>query len=316
MAPVSEIFLAQVDLARGDLDRAAARLQQPPDLRKVGPIITRLHCEVLAELHLWRGNPDQAQATVRAGLEHLRQLGQAMFAGRLLVHGMRACADSAERARAAHADALLEKAVDAASELDRWASGGQPNPLSPEVTHVVTTAADQATWAAEQRRLHGRSDPRLWEAAAAAWRDLERPVPAAYALWRAGETLLSDPNAAASVAGAAALRAAAQAAEAAGAALIQRQVEALARRTRLPLHPPTPAAGSETLVPPPPCGLTPRELEILRQLAQGYTNRQIATLLFLSPKTVGVHVERIFRKLDVHDRVTAATKAHRLGLVD
>jgi DNA-binding NarL/FixJ family response regulator len=135
----------------------------------------------------------------------------------------------------------------------------------------------------------------------------------AYARWRQAEALLVAGTDDDAVAGVSVLRAAARAAEAAGAALIRREVVALARRTRVPLHPSTPAPSS-----PPPAspGLTPRELEILQKLAEGYTNRQIATLLFVSPKTVGVHVERIFRKLDVHDRVAAATKAHRLGLVD
>ena len=61
-------------------------------------------------------------------------------------------------------------------------------------------------------------------------------------------------------------------------------------------------------------GLTPREAEVLALVAAGRSNRQIAQALFISPKTVGVHVSIILAKLGVTGRVEAATIAHRLGL--
>jgi DNA-binding CsgD family transcriptional regulator/tetratricopeptide (TPR) repeat protein len=61
-------------------------------------------------------------------------------------------------------------------------------------------------------------------------------------------------------------------------------------------------------------GLTPRELEVLRLLADGRTNRQIADQLFISPKTASVHVSRILMKLGVSNRAAAAAAAHRMGL--
>jgi DNA-binding NarL/FixJ family response regulator len=48
--------------------------------------------------------------------------------------------------------------------------------------------------------------------------------------------------------------------------------------------------------------LTERELEVLRSLSEGYTNPEIAEALQISVATVRTHVERIFRKLDVHSR--------------
>ncbi len=131
MAPVAEIHLARVDMARDDLDQARVRLEQAPNLMTVGPIITRLHFEHLAELQIWQGRPDEALSTVRAGLDHVHELGQVMFSGRLLVHGMRACADSADRARAARADATLMRALDVARELRTWVSSMQPDPVDP-----------------------------------------------------------------------------------------------------------------------------------------------------------------------------------------
>jgi DNA-binding NarL/FixJ family response regulator len=60
--------------------------------------------------------------------------------------------------------------------------------------------------------------------------------------------------------------------------------------------------------------LTPRELDVLRLLTQGLTNRQIAERLYLSVGTVKLHVERILAKLDVTDRTQAAARAVELGL--
>lgn len=63
-----------------------------------------------------------------------------------------------------------------------------------------------------------------------------------------------------------------------------------------------------------PGGLSDREVEVLRHLARGRTNRQVAETLFISPKTVGRHVENIYAKLGVSTRAAAAVFAmeHRL----
>jgi len=61
-------------------------------------------------------------------------------------------------------------------------------------------------------------------------------------------------------------------------------------------------------------GLTPREEEILKLLATGDSNREIAKRLFISEQTVKNHVASIFRKLQVNDRTKAALLAVRLGL--
>jgi DNA-binding NarL/FixJ family response regulator len=61
-------------------------------------------------------------------------------------------------------------------------------------------------------------------------------------------------------------------------------------------------------------GLTDRELEVLRLLADGRTNRQIGEELFIAAKTASVHVSRILMKLGVSNRAEAAAAAHRMGL--
>jgi DNA-binding NarL/FixJ family response regulator len=75
-------------------------------------------------------------------------------------------------------------------------------------------------------------------------------------------------------------------------------------------------AGATSALPKPahPGGLSDRELEVLVLLARGHTNRRIGDALFISPKTVGRHVENIYAKIGVSTRAGAAVYAmeHRL----
>ena len=73
---------------------------------------------------------------------------------------------------------------------------------------------------------------------------------------------------------------------------------------------PSPARRTDTF------GLSGREREVLALVAQGRTNREIGERLFISQKTVGVHVGNILAKLEVSGRVEAAAVAIRLGLTE
>ena len=71
--------------------------------------------------------------------------------------------------------------------------------------------------------------------------------------------------------------------------------------------------GSSHLAPPP---LTERELEVIRALAQGMSDRQIAGTLVISEKTVRNHTSNIYRKLHIFDRTQAVIYAIREGVID
>ena len=61
--------------------------------------------------------------------------------------------------------------------------------------------------------------------------------------------------------------------------------------------------------------LTSREREVLRLIAAGRSNREIASVLFIAPKTASVHVSNILGKLGAASRTEAAAIAHREGLI-
>ena len=61
--------------------------------------------------------------------------------------------------------------------------------------------------------------------------------------------------------------------------------------------------------------LTPREMDVLKLLVEGLTNKAIARGLFISEVTAKKHVQSIIAKLDAYDRTEAAVKAVRAGLL-
>jgi DNA-binding NarL/FixJ family response regulator len=94
--------------------------------------------------------------------------------------------------------------------------------------------------------------------------------------------------------------------------LVMRLVRRLAQEADPPAAMPEPSAANQGEL----GSLTSRELGVLRLLAEGRTNRQIAHDLHLSLSTVKRHLERIISKVGVSDRTQAAVKAVELGLID
>jgi DNA-binding NarL/FixJ family response regulator len=74
-------------------------------------------------------------------------------------------------------------------------------------------------------------------------------------------------------------------------------------------------ARAQPVVPATPVRLTPRETDVLRLVARGLSNRQIADELVLAEQTVKTHVSNILTKLDLRDRAQAVVYAYETGVV-
>jgi ATP/maltotriose-dependent transcriptional regulator MalT len=301
---------AALELGRGDLDVAQARLQTVwrllpapiADAQRAGPLFGGL-----AELALWRGDLDQARQLVAEAVPLVA--ANPRYAAPIYALGVRIEADRAELARARrHGEAVLDDGT-AAALLDRLDQGAQ----DPAATGLPELAAWHTLGLAERTRQQGTPDPAAWAAAVAAWERLGQPYRAAYAGFRQAEALLAsgDRDSATEVLGHAA-----EVTGRLGARPLDGEIQALARRARLDLAPPAGATAPAADAPAPAAqlGLTPREVEVLALVAAGRSNRQIAQALFISPKTASVHVSNILAKLGVAGRVEAAAVAHRLGL--
>ncbi|MEY9949173.1 AAA family ATPase [Kitasatospora sp. GAS1066B] len=297
------------------------------------PFLYRLR----GELALLRGDLAAAEehlALARAGERHESQhalpnarlaIDLAGRAGRPLEAraALLAALDLAPSSRASFLLPLLARA--AAVEAD---SRGLPaaDPDRPEVLRRI--AAELAAlrplaplhWGwlrlaeAESARATGSDTPAHWAAAIEPLRATGLPHPLALALLGAGG--------AAAAAGrreqaGELLREAAELAERRGDRELGGEIARLAERAGVArqLRPAEPAAAPQP-VPQGPAAfqLTPRETDVLRLLADGRTNRQIAAELFISPKTASVHVSNILAKLEVSGRGEAAALAHRLRL--
>lgn len=187
------------------------------------------------------------------------------------------------------------------SRLDAAAQEGGP-----------VEAAWQAVGRAELVLARGRNSAALWRKATEQWEAISRPYHAAITRWReaeaaveAGERSQARDPAAEALAVARRL----------GSQWLVDQVESLIARARLQqAEPATDGPSAPPQEEEAPFGLTPRELQVLALVAEGATNRQIGTALFMAEKTASVHVSRILMKLGVSSRTQAAAVAHRLHL--
>jgi DNA-binding CsgD family transcriptional regulator len=259
------------------------------------------------------GRLEDARMRCRGALRAAASARDELRGSHALALGLGVEAAAAERARARRRPDDEAAALAAARALDadweRLVAG-----LDQIRTPSRVIAGNLATAAAERLRLAGRSEPRGWAVAAAAWDAVGMPYPAAYGRLRGAEALIAaggsraEPTALLSEAHAACVRM--------GAAAMREEVEALARRARIELgQPASPASPEPDPSPAGALGISERELDVLALVAEGRTNRQIADALFISVKTTGAHVSSILRKLDVATRGEAAAVAVRSGLL-
>lgn len=217
--------------------------------------------------------------------------GAPQYQWTLLTAAMRACAEAA--------GAGLGNVGRLRAALTEQAAGvGRRSPL-----HEAYAAA----FAAEAARADGLHDLAAWDAACAAWDGLGQPYPAAHALLQAARAAVATGNR--DAAGPRIRRAAGLAGRVGAAPLLQR-IARFARQARIDLPAGQRPAASARF------GLTEREHEVLRLVAAGHGNRDIAGELFISPKTASVHVSNILAKLGVSTRTEAASTAYRLHLLE
>jgi DNA-binding CsgD family transcriptional regulator len=259
-----------------------------------------------AELATWQGDLDRARSTIQralAAIDAVEHLDKVMDVAWICMKGLTVEAERAERARTAGDAVALTDAIAVGGALLEYAHSAVEQAHRAGINHDVHVRGWLAKAEAEWTRLQGHSDPARWQTAVDAF-SFGHVYAVARCQWRLAEALLGAGDREQATAAA---RAAHETAVRLGAEPLQGALEALARRGRLDLGAGLPA--ERTLA-----GLTPRELEVLRLLVEGRSNRQIAEQLFISGKTASVHVTNILAKLGVHSRLEAAATARRLGL--
>ncbi|WP_371654893.1 MULTISPECIES: AAA family ATPase [unclassified Streptomyces] len=293
--------LAQLFLARGDLELAAARLTDAIGYFGARDPLPQSAVPVArAELAVAAGQGRFADA--RAGLARAVEAG---FPPGTQRYGWPLLIDAA----AVEADLRgLPAAGPGRTEalaLIRSAARTMPTPSPLAKAYALCVEAELA-------RAEGQDGAARWEAAATALQPLERPYELARVCHRWAAALLAEGNQRDTVG--TLLRQSYSAAVRLGARPLVEELELLARRARLPLTAPEPAVPDEAADPAGALGLTSREQDVLRLVAVGHSNRQIAEELYISPKTASVHVSNILAKLGVSGRGEAAALAHRLNL--
>ena len=264
-----------------------------------------------AELALLQSRPEDAYESIERVLALAATTDDELYRPEFYALGARTLADIAEDARLTGRRFDVDKArllVDGfVQESDRLVAapgerGGRCAPRPRAMAAMCT---------AEQSRLYD-SDPELWGEATRRWEDAGEPYPAAYCRWREAEALLERRTGRSRASEC--LQHAWRVTVDLHARPLRERIERLAQRARIPLVDvdDTEVVNGSTLAGD--LGLTPREVEVLGQLAAGRRDGEIAESLFISKKTVSVHVSNVLRKLDVPNRVEAGRIGQAQGL--
>lgn len=298
-------------------------------------------------LALWRGH--HADAVAVAAREWPRvletdDLGQVALAASTCLEAAAAAAEDGDVQRdlslVASAMELAERVLPEAERLLR------ASPLAPHLGARVEAELHLATARAHRGRLRGKASAAAWDHVARGWAARSIPFPAAKARW--WQALAALQGSGDREGARAALQESWRLADMLPARPLQAALLDLATRARLPIEglpgvihvdrhlvgvgpgrqvasPERGAAvgraiaerlaGTGAAAAPAPFGLSPRELEVLVLLCEGRTDREIGERLFISERTVHVHVRHILAKLEVSSRTQAASLALRQGLV-
>jgi DNA-binding CsgD family transcriptional regulator len=287
-----DLSAAMLALGHGDVDEAERLLEEARRDLAGNQFNAGRWFMTLCQVRLVQGRAREAFEAATAALPQMMRTPGTWFAA-ITAYALEAL--HAYGGDAATATELRERAEERYARL-------QQRPAIP---------AETPAWMALVRAWHaeitGAGDPLPhWDAAAACFGELDYVVDVAWIdLQRARLLVEAGERArAAELVGAAhalALRI--------GARALRERLEDIARRARLAVPSIAAAPSAEHL------GLTDREIEVLRHLAEGRTNKEIGEALFISTRTASVHVSNIIRKLGVTNRGEAAAVAHRHGLL-
>jgi ATP/maltotriose-dependent transcriptional regulator MalT len=301
-AASAHTVLGRIAAERGDFDAAADHIEQSARLsgRAGGPMWAGPNYAALGARDLWRGDAAAAVDVLTHGVEEVGDFDYTLLSTETHSLLVRAAVERALRERLlGNADEAAAAESTARSALERLDAVIRPSDSMP------VASADRAVADAELSRLSAERDAAPWLELAERWSKLEQPYRAAYAGWRAAETLILAGDRGPEVARL--IASAGDVARDLGAKPLAAEVASLARRAQISDAPTADDVATSL-------GLTPREHEVLALVATGRTNREIGAELFMSEKTASVHVSRILSKLGVANRAEAAGVAHTLGV--
>jgi DNA-binding NarL/FixJ family response regulator len=295
-----------IDVARGNpaVDERSAWLEPFFPAQGFEVFIAR---GLLAEHALWQGDTARALSEVEAAIDVIGDpdYGYGPSVIRPAAVAVSARAERAVQARAAGDDAAVAVEVTEGLRSLQIAREGAAFVKRPKFVLGPEGRGWLARAEAEYNRAIGRNEPQAWQAV------IDEFGPSyvyeiARNRWRLAEALAEagDRDEAAEQ-----WRLAALTAGQLGARPLQRALDDLARRARI-----GGTVGHDNQAGPVLAGLTSREREVLRLIAAGRSNREIAAVLFIAPKTASVHVSNILGKLGAGSRTEAAAIAHREGL--
>jgi DNA-binding CsgD family transcriptional regulator/tetratricopeptide (TPR) repeat protein len=308
-----------------------------------------------ASFALWRGDVADAARSVDRGWAAVRETEEWVLAARMAAMVARVDAAIGAEAHQQRRLAPLASARERTAEVVRTvaglvrASGAPPSAGTRRIAEAYL-----ATARAFQRRLEGDDDAAVWDRVAQSWSELSAPYDVAMARWHQAEaSLMSGTGRPGRADAQTPMLEAARLGLALRARPLLRELRELAGRARITLPEEVdamlddqagqaagvavgPAGDGQDMIAdvrsdlvraiagepssvtrrPDTFGLSAREQEVLALVAQGRTNREIGERLFISQKTVGVHVGNILSKLAVSGRVEAAAVAIRLGLTE
>jgi DNA-binding CsgD family transcriptional regulator/tetratricopeptide (TPR) repeat protein len=258
-----------------------------------------------AEIAGWEGDPVAAMQLIDEALDTVRKQSSSEWplAGiRMATLALSAAADLAAHARHRHDPRAEHDAVDKGLRYAEFAQSTAEHGVPRTATLGPEGLAWLARCRAERSRLVAENNPAPWREVIEAF-GYGEIYPQALARWRLADVLATTGDRAGA---ASELAAALEVADRLCAEPLADACRSLATRARL---------GITGVAAPVADTLTPREAAVLGLVASGRTNRQIGEELFISEKTVSVHVSRVMAKLDAGSRTEAVSIAYQRGLL-